>query len=53
MVNVIDILHYGERIKSIEIDICTHQFEYKFNECVYLITKYKGDVISVYKISEN
>ena len=53
VINVFDITHYGNRINTIEIDICTHQFEYEFENNYYLITKHNGEIVSVYRISKN
>lgn len=46
-----EVMHYGNRIKEIEIDIVTHQFEYSYKGFFYLITMHRGNIISCFLLA--
>lgn len=45
-----EILKYGVRLYTEELDITIHQFLYAYNNNRYVITMKKGEVISCYEI---
>ena len=46
-----EVMTYGKRIHEIEINEVTHQFEYAYNNYFYLITMYRGNVISCFMLA--
>jgi hypothetical protein len=46
-----EVMLYGNRIKEIEIDVVTHQFQYTYKGFFYLITMHRGNIISCYLLA--
>lgn len=46
-----DIIRYGVRKNEIEIDICTHQYIYIYENQFYLITMFHGNIISCFLLA--
>lgn len=46
-----EIMTYGNRIHEIEINEVTHQFQYSYKGFFYLITMYRGSVVSCYLLA--
>lgn len=46
-----EVMTYGNRIKEIEIDVVTHQFQYSYKGFFYLITMHRGEVVSCFLLA--
>ena len=46
-----DVMRYGSRIRELEINEVTHQFEYSYKGYFYVITMYRGDVVSCFLLA--
>lgn len=50
MVNVRDIVLYGERLETYELDTTITQYVYLFGATKYLITMKRGEIINIFEI---
>lgn len=50
MVNVKDVMLYGERIDTYELDVNITEYIYLFGATKYLITMKSGEIINIFEI---